>query len=175
MKECSASPFSKEHAEKRATAFQAILDECSAFESLPVGIFNKFLGGKWFILSALFFVSSFYLDLTMVNYSYCPYFQLIEINAQASVESKDEEPNKEVESAVLAESIDARHALHLPVFDLRGRCKLSGCNGKSSLRCSSCGIHLCLSKTRNCFFLFHSTIRNEWTRQVDCFFSRERT
>ena len=50
MKECSASPFSAEHVERRATAFQAILDECSAFESLPVGIFNKFLGGTWIIL-----------------------------------------------------------------------------------------------------------------------------
>ena len=59
MKECSASTFSKEHSEKRATAFQAILDECSAFESWPVGIFNYLLRHKWFILSALFLLCLF--------------------------------------------------------------------------------------------------------------------
>ena len=118
-----------------------------------------------------FFVCSVYLDLSMVNYSYFPYFQHIEINVEATVENKDEVNDKVVESAGMEESTDARHGLHLPVFDIRGRCKYSGCNGKSSLRCSSCGIHLCLSKTRNCFFLFHSAMRNEWRDQLDCFCS----
>ena len=45
---------------------------------------------------------------------------------------------------------------HLPVFEGRGRCKRQGCKGISSLRCSVCKMHLCLTKSRNCFFEFHS-------------------
>lgn len=65
-----------------------------------------------------------------------------------------EEPS-DVQHEFVEPSINLIH-LHLPVFDKRGRCKFSGCKGQSVFRCESCGIHLCLNKTRNCFYQFHS-------------------
>ena len=45
---------------------------------------------------------------------------------------------------------------HLPIWDeKRQRCKLSGCDGFSYIKCCRCNMHLCLNKDRNCFVTFH--------------------
>ena len=37
----------------------------------------------------------------------------------------------------------------------RQRCKLPNCRGLSHYKCSKCGVHLCLTKDKNCFMNFH--------------------
>ncbi|CAK1586716.1 unnamed protein product [Parnassius mnemosyne] len=36
------------------------------------------------------------------------------------------------------------------------RCKLVGCKGKSRIKCVKCKVHLCFTKDKNCFLVFHS-------------------
>ena len=40
--------------------------------------------------------------------------------------------------------------------DKRMTCKLPGCNGKIFMYCMKCDVHLCCSKTKNCFYIFHN-------------------
>ena len=57
--------------------------------------------------------------------------------------------------------LDIRYDMidHFPIFeDRRNRCKLcpSGAkDGFTFVKCNKCGIHLCLNKNRNCFYLYH--------------------
>lgn len=37
----------------------------------------------------------------------------------------------------------------------RQRCKLPNCKGLSHYKCSKCGVHLCFTKNKNCFMVFH--------------------
>lgn len=39
--------------------------------------------------------------------------------------------------------------------NIRQRCKLEGCPYKSYIMCTSCNVHLCCSKKRDCFANFH--------------------
>lgn len=48
---------------------------------------------------------------------------------------------------------------HLPIHDQKkesGRCKMTGCSGKSHIVCKKCKIHLCLNKDNNCFEKYHT-------------------
>ena len=46
---------------------------------------------------------------------------------------------------------------HFPAMsDNRATCKLPGCSGKILMFCMKCEVHLCCSKSRNCFYDFHS-------------------
>ena len=44
---------------------------------------------------------------------------------------------------------------HMPVVDVRQRCKLPLCKGQSVFKCVKCQVHLCLNKNSNCFVAFH--------------------
>lgn len=59
-----------------------------------------------------------------------------------------------------APSVDIRldHVDHWPeCTDDRLRCKMPNCKGQSRTKCSKCGVHLCLSKSSNCFVKYHTT------------------
>ncbi|OWR41364.1 putative transcription factor COE1 [Danaus plexippus plexippus] len=47
---------------------------------------------------------------------------------------------------------------HFPAHDdgCGTRCKLTGCKGKSRIKCIKCKVHLCLTKDKNCFLSFHT-------------------
>lgn len=47
---------------------------------------------------------------------------------------------------------------HLPDNDegLPQRCKYPKCTGRSRICCTKCGVHLCLTKTKNCYKNFHT-------------------
>lgn len=48
---------------------------------------------------------------------------------------------------------------HWPIHDdksFASRCKNTNCKGFSRIMCNKCKVHLCLSKTKNCFLNFHS-------------------
>lgn len=46
---------------------------------------------------------------------------------------------------------------HWPIHDeTRQRCKIPGCKSFSFIKCSKCGLHLCLNKNNNCFVKFHT-------------------
>ncbi|KAJ8963654.1 hypothetical protein NQ314_005477 [Rhamnusium bicolor] len=46
---------------------------------------------------------------------------------------------------------------HWPIHDeTRQRCKIPGCKSFSLIKCSKCGLHLCLHKNNNCFVKFHT-------------------
>ncbi|KAF2903941.1 hypothetical protein ILUMI_02234 [Ignelater luminosus] len=50
---------------------------------------------------------------------------------------------------------------HLPIMNDNGRqfgtrCKNPGCKGKLRVKCCKCQVHLCLTKTSNCFYIVHS-------------------
>ena len=40
--------------------------------------------------------------------------------------------------------------------DKRMTCKRPGCNGKIFMHCMKCDVHLCCSKNKNCFYIFHN-------------------
>lgn len=46
---------------------------------------------------------------------------------------------------------------HWPTYNqTRQRCKMPGCKSFSFIKCSKCGLNLCLNKTNNCFVKFHT-------------------
>lgn len=46
---------------------------------------------------------------------------------------------------------------HLPQFsEKRLRCKSESCNLKSTVFCSKCNVHLCMTKSHNCFSKYHT-------------------
>lgn len=45
---------------------------------------------------------------------------------------------------------------HWPAPCDRQRCKLPGCKKKSTIKCQKCDVHLCLNKSSNCFYDFHT-------------------
>ena len=46
---------------------------------------------------------------------------------------------------------------HFPACsEKRATCKLPGCTGKIFMYCIKCEVHLCCSKTKNCFYDFHN-------------------
>jgi len=48
---------------------------------------------------------------------------------------------------------------HLPYHDVSQeatRCKNPKCTGRSRIYCNKCKVHLCLTKDRNCFVIFHT-------------------
>lgn len=45
---------------------------------------------------------------------------------------------------------------HWPQPSDRQRCKLPGCKKKSTMKCKKCDVHLCLNKSSNCFYDFHT-------------------
>lgn len=47
---------------------------------------------------------------------------------------------------------------HLPRFDsydYASRCKNDDCNFKTNVMCTKCNVHLCFTRSRNCFENFH--------------------
>lgn len=47
---------------------------------------------------------------------------------------------------------------HWPVYNsVRQRCKLPECKSFSYIKCSKCGVNLCLNKNNNCFLKFHTS------------------
>lgn len=47
-------------------------------------------------------------------------------------------------------------ALHMPVFEgTINRCRLPGCKNRTTAKCSTCMVALCLTSTRNCYKAFH--------------------
>lgn len=47
---------------------------------------------------------------------------------------------------------------HFALYDVkkfRSRCKLQGCPFFSHLFCEECGVHLCITSKRNCFYDYH--------------------
>lgn len=47
-------------------------------------------------------------------------------------------------------------SIHMPeVTEKQHRCRLSGCDKKSTIKCTYCDVFLCLTLKRNCFRLFH--------------------
>lgn len=46
---------------------------------------------------------------------------------------------------------------HFPLHDetRERRCKMEGCTGRTRLMCEKCKVHLCITKSRNCFRAFH--------------------
>lgn len=47
---------------------------------------------------------------------------------------------------------------HLPKHDQKNnptRCKQNKCDGRTFFLCEKCNVHLCISKTKNCFYEFH--------------------
>lgn len=45
---------------------------------------------------------------------------------------------------------------HLPIFvGVSNRCRQPGCNKRTTAKCSSCDMALCLTSNRNCYMLFH--------------------
>ncbi|XP_070389530.1 piggyBac transposable element-derived protein 3-like [Dermacentor albipictus] len=49
---------------------------------------------------------------------------------------------------------------HLPLHDdtRERRCKMEGCAGRTRIMCEKCKVHLCLTKSRNCFRAFHMRV-----------------
>lgn len=48
---------------------------------------------------------------------------------------------------------------HFPEFDTKtfsSRCRNEGCSNRTKVKCSYCGVFLCLTASRNCFKSFHS-------------------
>ena len=48
---------------------------------------------------------------------------------------------------------------HWPVFmenGKKGRCKNPGCEATTRIKCSKCGVNLCLTAKSNCFHFFHN-------------------
>ena len=46
---------------------------------------------------------------------------------------------------------------HFPIYiETRKACKLPSCNKRSYIACSKCQVHLCLSKERNCYKVYHT-------------------
>lgn len=46
---------------------------------------------------------------------------------------------------------------HWPaIVDARQRCKFPGCTGITTVKCSKCSVHLCLTRKKNCFVDFHT-------------------
>ena len=57
---------------------------------------------------------------------------------------------------------------HFPEFqDKQQRCHHCK-TGYSHIKCTKCGVHLCLVKARNCFSVFHDVQYHSWTF-VPCF------
>ena len=55
--------------------------------------------------------------------------------------------------------IDTNVNGHYPSYDNEKeatRCKIQTCNAKTHMTCEKCNIHLCLTKERNCFKVYHS-------------------
>lgn len=49
-----------------------------------------------------------------------------------------------------------REASHMPIFTgVMNRCRKEGCSKRSSAKCTTCGVVLCLSSARNCYTEFH--------------------
>lgn len=71
-------------------------------------------------------------------------------NSEKSTRSKKE--NKPKNST----RYDGRN--HLPRFDsydYASRCKNEDCNFKTNVICTKCNVHLCFTRSRNCFESFH--------------------
>ncbi|XP_045767611.1 protein tramtrack, beta isoform-like isoform X13 [Maniola jurtina] len=52
-----------------------------------------------------------------------------------------------------------KNASHLPViFDTQNKCREPSCKKKTKVRCTKCNIHLCLTKERNCYKMFHENV-----------------
>ena len=47
------------------------------------------------------------------------------------------------------------HANHWPMVTSKGRCRFSGCTGRSIIMCTKCRVRLCLNTRNNCFKAFH--------------------
>lgn len=48
---------------------------------------------------------------------------------------------------------------HLPAFDdikAPRKCRFESCSSRSKIRCRKCDVYLCLSRDKDCFYLYHS-------------------
>ena len=86
-------------------------------------------------------------------------------------DSNDEEDNDDDEDAprpaakrqrtVPIPSTHARYSgsKHLPFMEVvkyAMRCRMDGCKGKTKVKCVECGLFLCVTTERNCFYDFHT-------------------
>ena len=60
-----------------------------------------------------------------------------------------------VASPLLLRAMQSSNGGHWPESVDRQRCKLPGCNAKSTVWCKKCQRHLCVNSHRNCFQSFH--------------------
>lgn len=45
---------------------------------------------------------------------------------------------------------------HWPSYGDRKRCKIPNCSGITLNMCLKCGVNLCYTKDKNCFYIFHN-------------------
>lgn len=79
--------------------------------------------------------------------------------SQGSVESMIAEKKKRscVSSHIPPRDVRCDSLDHWPLYDdTRQRCKFPTCKSFSHFKCSKCGLHLCLTKSHNCFVSFHN-------------------
>lgn len=81
------------------------------------------------------------------------------IRGRPSTSSPTPPPSKKKRENRPSDSVRLDTVDHLPEHDgkpERSRCKNMICkNGKTNWKCLKCGVHLCLSKEKNCFKSFH--------------------
>ena len=55
--------------------------------------------------------------------------------------------------------VDAKHLPGMSNLKNSMRCRMSGCCGKSKVRCVACNIYLCMTADCNCFLKFHKNAK----------------
>lgn len=88
---------------------------------------------------------------------------LIELNtvlsdSESENSFSEDETNPRRVNSVATPSLRFRtHGSHLPIItkSVQNRCRVKNCTKKTSVKCSKCEVHLCLTADRNCYKTFH--------------------